>query len=53
MANINVREKKALEIKDHVNNVKGYYSFYIVMRDQKVTTAAENRDTDATADIKE
>ena len=48
MANINAREKKALEIKDHVNNVKGYYSFYTVVKNTATDTTSEPQDTDAT-----
>ncbi|MBI5003012.1 lytic transglycosylase domain-containing protein [Candidatus Woesearchaeota archaeon] len=47
MGNISVREKKALEIKDHVSNVRGYYSFYIPIRDSRDRRQiADDRETD-------
>ncbi len=51
MENPEKRRKKAVEIKDHVSNVKGYYSFYVDRA--QVNEGYEMRDTDATVILKE
>ncbi len=45
MKSIDAREKKALEIKNHVSNVKGYYSFYLSIREQNRSEITEDTDT--------
>ncbi len=41
MKDISAREKKALEIKDHVTNVNGYYSFYLIRKEEVSETGVQ------------